>query len=306
MFLVGQVAYPIYPRDLVFGILPFAILAFLRATDGERTLGRLGAGRRRAARRVRADPGPAPAPDPDRPRDAGRGPRLARPRAAGRPRSARSCITGSVALPDRRPWLVWLAGVIGQNGGFSIDSSADLLPVRIGFWDYPIQFGLILPLAVIGAGVGLLFLRRPDGPRPNGAPGRWAPRPPEGGLLLVAWWVVPWTLAVLYQPSWPLEDALRPQRLWLIASQPGSHPRRHRARRARRGDRRRATLADPTCRAADRRRRAGRRRAGHGRHDAAAGIDLDRARLRPSPARPRSGPGRSTRCSTPRRRGRPS
>ena len=36
MFLVGQVAYPIYPRDLVFGILPFAILAFLRATDGER------------------------------------------------------------------------------------------------------------------------------------------------------------------------------------------------------------------------------------------------------------------------------
>ena len=119
------------------------------------------------------------------------------------------------------PWLVWLAGTIRPNGGFSIDSSADLLPVRIGFWDYPIQFGLILPLAVIGAGVGLLFLRRPDGPRPNGEPGRWAPRPPEGGLLLVAWWVVPWTLAVLYQPSWPLEDALRPQRLWMIASQPG-------------------------------------------------------------------------------------
>ena len=45
--------------------------------------------------------------------------------------------------------------------------------------------------------------------------------PAEGGLLLIAWWVVPWVLAVLYQPSWPLEDALRPQRLWLIASQPG-------------------------------------------------------------------------------------
>lgn len=47
------------------------------------------------------------------------------------------------------------------------------------------------------------------------------PRPVEGGLLLIAWWVVPWVLAILYQPSWPLEDALRPQRLWLIASQPG-------------------------------------------------------------------------------------
>ena len=91
MFLVGQVAYPIYPRDLVFGILPFAILAFLRATDGGRRWagwallagGLLGV--------VRADPGPAPAADPDRPRHAGRGPRVARSRAAGRSRSARSC-----------------------------------------------------------------------------------------------------------------------------------------------------------------------------------------------------------------------
>ena len=48
MFLVGQVAYPIYPRDLVFGILPFAILAFVRATDGRATsLGGMGVDRRR-------------------------------------------------------------------------------------------------------------------------------------------------------------------------------------------------------------------------------------------------------------------
>jgi hypothetical protein len=130
-------------------------------------------------------------------------------------------ITGAVTLLLVGPWLTWLAGVIAKNGGFSIDSSADLLPVRIGFWDYPVQFGLLLPLAVIGAGVGLLFLRQPDGPRPNGTPGGWSPRPAEGGLLLITWWVVPWVLAVLYQSSWPLEDALRPQRLWLIASQPG-------------------------------------------------------------------------------------
>ncbi|MDQ1324223.1 MAG: hypothetical protein QG587_1559, partial [Chloroflexota bacterium] len=43
---------------------------------------------------------------------------------------------------------------------------------------------------------------------------------PEGGVLLVTWWAVPFALAVLYDPTWPLEDALRPQRLWLIASQP--------------------------------------------------------------------------------------
>ena len=39
--------------------------------------------------------------------------------------------------------------------------------------------------------------------------------------MLLPWWIVPFALAVLYQPSWPLEDALRPQRMWLISSQPG-------------------------------------------------------------------------------------
>ncbi len=220
MFLVGQVAYPIYPRDLVFGILPFAILAFLRATDGERRWvgwalvagGLLGLCALIQVQLLLPIPIALAA--------------LALARAwRDRDRWIAAIgalvITGGVTLLLVGPWLVWLAGVIRKNGGFSIDSSADLLPVRIGFWDYPIQFGLILPLAVIGAGVALLFLRQPDGPRPHGAPGRWSPHPAEGGLLLIAWWVVPWVLAVLYQPSWPLEDALRPQRLWMIASQPG-------------------------------------------------------------------------------------
>ena len=34
--IAGQVAYPVYPRDLVFGLLPFAMLAFIRAADGGR------------------------------------------------------------------------------------------------------------------------------------------------------------------------------------------------------------------------------------------------------------------------------
>ena len=35
------------------------------------------------------------------------------------------------------------------------------------------------------------------------------------------WWLLPFTLAVLYQPTWPLEDALRPQRMWMVSSQAG-------------------------------------------------------------------------------------
>ena len=40
--------------------------------------------------------------------------------------------------------------------------------------------------------------------------------------MLVAWFTVPFLLAVLYRPDWPLEDALRPQRLWLLAGQPAA------------------------------------------------------------------------------------
>ena len=218
--MVGQVAYPIYPRDLVFGLLPFAMLAFLRAMDGGRRWPTWAA----AAGLLLGLCGliqvqlllPIP---------------FAlvafalvvawRDRSRWLVAAGALVTTGLVTLALVGPWLVYIAGTIARNGGVSIESSEDLLPIRIGFWAYPIQFGIILPLAVLGAGVVLLFLRRPGGPHPGGAVDRWAPRPREGGVLLLVWWMLPFLLAVAYQPTWPLEDALRPQRLWLVASQPG-------------------------------------------------------------------------------------
>ena len=218
--MVGQVAYPIYPRDLVFGLLPFAMLAFLRAMDGGRRWPAWAA----AAGLLLGLCGliqvqlllPIP---------------FAlvafalvvawRDRARWRVAAGALMTTGLVTVALVGPWLVYIAGTIARNGGVSIESSEDLLPIRIGFWAYPIQFGIILPLAVLGAGVVLLFLRRPGGPHPGGAVDRWTPRPREGGVLLLVWWMLPFLLAVAYQPTWPLEDALRPQRLWLVASQPG-------------------------------------------------------------------------------------
>jgi hypothetical protein len=220
MFMVGQVASPIFPRDLVFGILPFAMLAFLRATDGGRRWmgwaavagGLLGLCALIQVQLL------LPIPFAFAALAAAR---AWRDRARWRPALGALVATGLVAVALVGPWLVYLAGIIRTNGGVSIESSEDLLPVRIGFWDYPIQFGLVLPLAVIGAGLVLLFLRRTDGPRLDAIGGRWAPRPAEGPLVLLPWWIVPFALAVLYQPSWPLEDALRPQRMWLLSSQPG-------------------------------------------------------------------------------------
>ena len=226
LFVGGQAAYSAYPRDLAFAILAFAAYAFVRALE------------------------PTP-PEPAR----WRGP-LAWAAAAGVLVGAAALVQAQMVLPvpvaftatalvvaardpDRRgralvallvvgglalllvaPWLGETAETLRRNGGVALDSSDQLEPARFGSWSYPRQFGLLLPFGLLGAGVGLLFLRRPDGPRPLGEPGPWRPSPAEGGVLLAAWWAFPFLLGILYDPSWPLEDALRPQRLWLIASQP--------------------------------------------------------------------------------------
>jgi hypothetical protein len=216
----GQVAYPVYPRDLVFGLLPFAMLAYLRAVDGGRRwpawagLAGLLLGLCGLIQVQLLLPIPFA---------------LAaftlvvawRDHSRWRVAVGAFVATGLIALALVTPWLLFIAGTIARNGGVSIESSEDLLPVRIGFWNYPIQFGIVLPLAIAGAGLVLLFLRRTDRSHPGDRLDRWAPRAAEGGVLLLAWWVVPFALAVAYQPTWPLEDAVRPQRMWLLASQAG-------------------------------------------------------------------------------------
>jgi hypothetical protein len=220
MFMVGQAFVPIYPRDLVFGILPFAILAFLNATEGQRRwlgwavlagalLGICGLIQIQLLIPIPLALTSLVVVMALRHRDWLRGLLVV------------LVATGATAFAFVAPWLLYVAGTIRKNGGFSIDSSEDLLPVRIGFWQYPIQFGLILPLAAVGAGVVLYFLRRATSPGTDGETGRWAPRPPEVAALLLPWWLLPFTLAVLYQPTWPLEDALRPQRMWMVSSQAG-------------------------------------------------------------------------------------
>jgi hypothetical protein len=222
MFMVGQAFYPIYPRDLVFGLLPFAMLAFLRATDDDPTGSRVVAWAALAGV-VLGICGliqiqlliPVPFTLALLVVVVG----LRHPGRWGRLVGV-LLVTGLTPTILVGPWLAYVAATIQTNGGVAIDSSADLVAARIGFWQYPIQFGLILPLAVVGAGVALSFLRRPSGPAPADDPGRWSPRPLEAPLLLLPWWLVPFTLAVLYQPTWPLEDALRPQRMWMVSSQP--------------------------------------------------------------------------------------
>ncbi|MFL5679379.1 MAG: hypothetical protein ACJ77B_02115 [Chloroflexota bacterium] len=222
LFQSGQEAYPLFPRDIVFGILPFAVFAFLRSVEPR---GRQGSvlkwallagllfglagliqvqlllplpiailvtaivvARRDPARRV--------------------------------PAAAAIVAIGVVAAVLVAPWLVAQLGAIGRNGGVAIDSSDALEPARFGFWSYPREFGLLLPFGIVGAIVALILLRLDGSPALPLVLRRWRPDPVEGPLLLVVWWLVAFALGVLYRPDWPLEDALRPQRMWLLASQP--------------------------------------------------------------------------------------
>ncbi len=215
LFLVGHQFYPLFPRDLVFGLLPLAVLAFLKALDTERSWswavvagGLLGACALIQVQLLLPIPfallvAAAATAATDRGR---------RRRAA-----LALVVTAGLTAFAIAPWLVEIAAAIRKNGGVALDSADTLLPARYGLWDYPREFGLFLPLALVGIGLVLVHLRDRD-PAISGL----RPRRPEAPLVLVPWFVVPWVLAILYDPGWPLEDALRPQRLWLLSSQPGA------------------------------------------------------------------------------------
>jgi hypothetical protein len=222
LFLNGQEAYPLYPRDIVFGLLPLALWAFLRALDepGRWLRWSLLSGAILGACALVQVQVLLPIPF------AFAAPAIAlawrTPARRGRAIGA-LVVAGLVGLVAIAPWILGVVRDLSRNAEVGLDLSDNVAPIQIGFWNYPIQFGLFLPLAVVGVGVALLFLRRPDGPRPGGlATGRWSPRLAEGPLALIAWFAVPFTLAILYRPGVPLEDALRPQRLWLLADQPGA------------------------------------------------------------------------------------
>ena len=217
LFLAGQEAYPLYPRDVVFALLPVGVLAFLRAIDGSSRHGwawAIAAGLLLGGCALIQVQLLLPIP-------------LAlvttavaasaADRWGRRPALLALVITGAITFLLAAPWLVPIYGDIRRNGGVALDSAETLLPARIGLWDMPREFGLVLPLASAGAGAVFIHFRHRDpeltGLRPREV---WAP------LVLVPWFVLPWILAILYDPGWPLEDALRPQRLWLLSGQPAT------------------------------------------------------------------------------------
>lgn len=223
LFMSGQAAPPVYPRDIVFGILPWALLASIRGLESTSEPGwrympwAVAAGLLLGTAALTQIQLLLPVPFAIATVAVLR---AVRPGARSLRLAIVVVVIGVIAALAVLPWIAAIANEIARGGGVSLDSSEFLQPLRLGFWDVPRQFGLLLPFAFVGAGVALLFLRG-SGPRPPGeAVTRWHPSAPESPMLLVAWAGLPFALAFAYSPAWPLEDALRPQRLFLLASQP--------------------------------------------------------------------------------------
>jgi len=222
LFLSGHAAAPIYPRDVVFSILPWAALAAVKALEATDRPRRTYVGWAVAAGVLLGGCAlvqvqlllPIPAAIVA----------VALARVAVRPdRALRTAIVVAliaiVTVAPVIPWILTILGHLNQGGGLSIESSDRLTPLQAGFWDAPRLFGVILPFGLIGAG-GVLLLLRGSAPRPAGeTETRWRPSARESPLLLVAWAALPFLMAIAYRPDWPLEDALRPQRLFLLAGQ---------------------------------------------------------------------------------------
>lgn len=218
----GHVAWPLHPRDLALGLLPWGVHAYLRALDatapGGATRWAAAAGLAFGATALVEPTTLLPVPLALVATAAVHESRGGSPRI---PIAVSILVTGLVAIAVAAPWLTGLLTALARGWTMVPESGGAIGFRQPGTWSYPAAFGLMLPLATLGSGVALLFLRRRDGPRPAGLlAGRWGPRPVAGPALLVAWAVPAFAIGALWAPDWPAASLLRPDHAWLLASQP--------------------------------------------------------------------------------------
>jgi hypothetical protein len=114
-------------------------------------------------------------------------------------------VTGVVALGISSFWWGWQIVEIVQSGSFGVNMPAYRVPVKLALEEFPAEFGVFLVLGPLGV---WLIARRLVRERSLAA------------LLLLVWFAVPVTLAILRPTGFPGGDTFFPRRLWQFASQP--------------------------------------------------------------------------------------
>jgi hypothetical protein len=116
-----------------------------------------------------------------------------------------SLIVSAVTLLVSAFWWLWMLVAVIQSGSFSVQMPAYRVPVKLNPLEFPLEFGVFLPLGLLGVG---LTARRLIAGRDAAA------------LLLLVWWAAPVLLAIFRPTDFPGGDTFFPRRLWQFASQP--------------------------------------------------------------------------------------
>jgi hypothetical protein len=116
-----------------------------------------------------------------------------------------SVVTAAVALGLSAFWWVWELAAIVRSGSFSVQMPASRVPVKLNPQEFPLEFGVFLPLGLVGIALVVHRLVRRQDP---------------AAVLLMVWWAAPVALAISRPTDFPGGDTFFPRRLWQFASQP--------------------------------------------------------------------------------------
>ncbi|MCC7105990.1 MAG: hypothetical protein IT307_12680 [Chloroflexi bacterium] len=114
-------------------------------------------------------------------------------------------VVSAIALAVSSFWWVWMLVSIIQSRDFGVHMPASRVPIKLPLQEVPLEFGLFLPLGILGIVMtARRLLRQRD----------------LGSLLLLVWWAAPTIMAIARPTDFPGGDTFFPRRLWQFASQP--------------------------------------------------------------------------------------
>lgn len=116
-----------------------------------------------------------------------------------------SAITAGLGLLVSSVWWAWMVAAILRSGSFGVYMPGYRVPLTLSLAEAPLEFGVFLPLGLLGLALTARHL--------------WRERSPSA-LLLLVWWVLPVLLAIVRPSDFPGGDTFFPRRLWQFASQP--------------------------------------------------------------------------------------
>lgn len=113
-------------------------------------------------------------------------------------------MVAGVGLAISAIWWVPMVDALMRSGSFQVHMPESRVPVTIRLLELPLEFGVFLPLGLLGVARTIRRMRQGN----------------RAAWLLLIWWSLPVAIALLRPSGFPGGDTFFPRRLWQFASQP--------------------------------------------------------------------------------------